>query len=69
VNCHTWEACSRNWRVEFQCVLTSIIGRTVIRNLAVRQSMHMFLRPGVSILITVSILCFMKISFRSFNIA
>jgi len=40
-----------------------------MRTLAFWQSMNSFRRPGVSVINTASILCYMKVSFRTFKIS
>jgi len=58
-----------NSSVEFQRVFTSIFRSTAMRTLAFWQSMNSFRRPGVSVINTASILCYMKVSFRTFKIS
>ena len=60
---------SSNSSVEFQCVFISIIGSTAMRNLAFWRSMNSFRRPGVSVINTAIILCYMKVSFGTFKIS
>jgi len=54
--------------VEFHCVFTSIIGSTAMWTLAFWQSMKLFWRPDVSVINTASILCYMKVIFRTSKI-
>ena len=66
VNPHNWEACLSNSSVEFQCFFTSIIRSTEMRTLAFWQSMNSFRRPDVRVINTASILCYIKVNFRTF---
>jgi len=55
--------------VEFKSVSMSIIGRKVTWTLVCRQSMNSFWRPGVSVINTVSILCYIKVIFSTLKIS
>ena len=59
---------SSNSNVEFHHLFTPIIGGTAICTLACWQSMESFQHPGVSIINTRSILCYIKVSFSTFKI-
>jgi len=61
---HSWI-----YSVEFQCVFTSIIASSAMGNLAHCQLMNSFDRPGVSVINTSSILCYMKVSFSTSKIS
>jgi len=52
----------------FQHVFTTIIGSAMMRAVAFLQSLNLFCWPGFSIINTACILCYMKVSFRSFKI-
>jgi len=67
VNSHNWYARSINSNVEFDAVFTFIIDSTGIRTLSSWQWMNSFRPPGVWVINTASILCFMNLSFRSFT--
>jgi len=69
VNSRDLKARSSNSRVELQWVLTFIIGSSAIGTLALWHSMNSYHRPGVSVINTASILCYMKVSFSTFKIS
>ena len=69
VNTRNREVHSINCSGHFQLVFTSIIGSTAIRMLACWQEMNSFRWPCVSVINTSSIHCYMKVSFRTFNIS
>ena len=69
MNSGNWQARLSNFSVEFQCVFTSRIGSTAMWTLASSKSMNSFRQPGVSVINTASIWCYMKVNFRTFKIS
>jgi len=69
VNSHNREARPINSSVKFHRLFTSKIGSAAIHTLALWPSMNSFRWPGSSLINTASILCYMKVSFRSFNMS
>ena len=67
VNCSNRQARSSDSNVESTRVLTSIKDSTAIGILACWQSLNSFQWPGVSVINTGSILCYMTVSNRTFK--
>jgi hypothetical protein len=63
-----WYACSSNSNVDVQCVFKSIIRCTAVGTLAFWHWMNLFWWPGLSVINTASILCYMTVNFRTFKI-
>ena len=72
---HPWvisrnrNARSSNSSVTFNRVFTSIISMTSILTLAIWQSMNSCWRPGVSVINTATILCYIKVSLSTFKLS
>jgi len=69
VNARNRYARSCNSSVDFQWGFTFTIGSTAMRTVAFRHSLNSFRQPGVSVINTTSILCYMKLSFSTCKIS